>query len=82
MHQLLHGHLLAAIHYNLMTIIMLPMMAYAMLVSCVAKISGCRLPCPTVSAKLAWTLVVVLVLFTILRNVPYYPLTLLAPPSF
>lgn len=81
MHQLLHGHLLVAASYNLMMIVMLPMLAYGLLASSVSKITGRHLPCPTVGAKLAWTLLAALILFTILRNVPYYPLTLLAPPT-
>lgn len=79
MHQLLHGHVLAAMSYNLMTIILLPMMTYGVIVSCVFSISGRRLPCPTLSAKVAWSLLALLILFAVLRNLPYYPLTLLAP---
>lgn len=79
MYQLLHGHLLAALDYNPLMVVLLPSLAYGVLVSSVQNITGRRLPCPVLSAKLAWLLLAVLVLFGILRNVPYYPLTLLAP---
>lgn len=79
MHQLLHGHILAAMGYNLVMVLLLPMVAYGLFVANVAKLTGYRLPCPRISARLTWLLFAVMMLFTILRNLPYYPCTILAP---
>lgn len=67
LHQLLHGHLLAALRFNGMTILALPFLAVLM-------ISG-RWP----QMRAAWLVVIVVIAFGIVRNVPWYPFTMLSP---
>ena len=82
-HQLLHGNLLAALGKNPLTVLALPFLGYAFLsygVSAVRKRAppGASAPAPA-PAFWIWLLLGVVVAFWVLRNIPFYPLTLLAP---
>ena len=79
MHQLLHGNLLAAMRLNSFAVIMLPPIAYWLVSSGLQFIGRKPLPSKFIPAFWIWTLLVVILLYWILRNVPYYPFTLLAP---
>ena len=68
-HALLHGHPLRAMRYNA---ILFPELAFAFLVWKFPKLQACR---PLMS-----TVAIVVVLYFVLRNIPWYPFTLLAPP--
>ena len=80
LHQLAHGHLLAAMRCNVLLIASLPFAAiYAWRwVRC--RASGRTLPRFFLSARAVMLLSVVLVIFTILRNIRCAPFTYLAPP--
>jgi hypothetical protein len=69
LHQLLHGHIAAAFGLNPLTMTLLPVAVYV-------AIRGAR-----AFAHPGWlySLAVVAALFGVLRNVPLYPFTLLAP---
>ena len=67
-HALLHGDLLLSLRNNLL---LLPM--GAMLVLLFLK------PAWAYNRRLTGILLIVLILFTVLRNLPFYPCTLLAP---
>ncbi len=79
LHQLLHGNLSAALGLNPLTVLCLPAIGYALLREVVRGISGHHLPGVVVRAAWIWALLVAIVLFWILRNVPYYPFSWLAP---
>ena len=70
-HALLHGHPLKALRYNA---ILLPGAVCAGLVWKYPKLQTNKL--------FAYTVATVFILFFILRNIPCYPFSLLAPPSF
>lgn len=78
-HALLHGDLPAALGFNGFLVVALPFLAWALLRSGVLATTGRRLPAPRLSARGAWTLFAGLMLFTVLRNLPFAPFTLLAP---
>ena len=79
LHQLLHGNLIGAFGYNPFTMLALPIIGYAFLSALADDIWGKRLPTVFVHHALIWGLLVAVVSFWALRNVPVYPLTVLAP---
>ena len=79
MHQLLHGHLGAAFDLNPLLVLALPFVLYQILA---LLMRHPRLqPFPTERIPGAWVRVmgIVLVVFGVLRNLPQYPFSLLAP---
>ena len=79
LHQLLHGNLLVAFGYNPYSMLALPVIGYAFLVTLLSTTWGKRLPTVFVHPALIWGLLVAVVAFWVLRNVPVYPFTVLAP---
>ena len=69
LHQLLHGNVAAAFHFNPLAISLLPVIGYLF-------VSGEE---NNVKPIWVWTLLGVVVAFGVLRNIPVYPFTLLAP---
>lgn len=73
---LVHGHPIRALGENALTLSLLPFLVYdlgAVLTGRWMAIS------PRLRPWMIWTLLAVVVCFTIARNVPAYPFTLLAP---
>jgi hypothetical protein len=69
LHQLSHGHLAAAIRFNPLAVVALPLLALLVV-----------RPQPRwLTARSIWMLLIVVVAFGVLRNLPWYPWTLLAP---
>lgn len=79
LHQLLNGNLLAALGYNPYMLLALPVIGYVYLSALLLSVSGKRLPAVFVPPTLIWGLLAAIVAFWILRNVPVYPFTVLAP---
>ena len=69
LHQLAHGHLAEALGYNPLTVLLLPVIAYLV----VTRRN------PIYRSLTIWVLVGVVVAFGVLRNIPAYPFTVLAP---
>jgi len=69
LHQLVHGNLAAAFRFNPLAIAMLPLAGYLIV----------RGDASTMKPGWIWALLVVVVAFGVLRNIPAYPFTLLAP---
>jgi len=81
-HELLHGHLLSALHYNGLWVLGLPVFGYAILSEVLLSLRG--RPLPGNLSRRTWLLIVAAVLallFGVLRNLHWYPWTLLAPPG-
>jgi uncharacterized membrane protein YedE/YeeE len=70
LHQLAHGNLLTALSYNPLLVLMLPVLVYLLFRSPSGMFRD---------ARWAWVLGGVVMLYWILRNLPIYPFTLLAP---
>ncbi len=79
LHQILHGNLAAAFRLNPLMVLLLPPTAYGLLAVCVREFSRRRLPTIFLPAVWIWGLLAVVLLFWVLRNIPIYPLSLLAP---
>ncbi|HVM62301.1 MAG TPA: DUF2752 domain-containing protein [Verrucomicrobiae bacterium] len=69
LHQLLHGNVAAAFHFNALSMVILPVAGYLIV----------RGDVSTLKPKWIWALLAVIVAFGVLRNIPVYPFTLLAP---
>ncbi len=79
LHQLLHGHVLAALGYNPLTVIASPFVAYAV-ASHALRWAGMRaLPAPRMRGWYGWAALGIIVAFGVLRNIPAWPFRLLAP---
>lgn len=69
LHQLLHGHLATAFRLNPLAIALLPPVGYLVV----------RRGRVAMKPAWIWSLLAVVVVFGVLRNVPVYPFTMLAP---
>ncbi len=69
LHLLLHGNLAAAFRFNALSMSMVPVAGYLIV----------RGDASTLKPAWIWLLLVVIVAFGVLRNIPAYPFTLLAP---
>jgi Protein of unknown function (DUF2752) len=78
-HQLSHGHFLAALHDNLLLVLALPVIGVYGWRSARSWLKG--EPLPRIILRPFWVaaLVTVVILFTILRNIPAAPFNWLAP---
>ncbi len=79
LHALLHGHLLAAADANVLMVLSIPVVGYAWL-SHLWRVLG-RKPWPALPAT-RWTLwgfLAVVTVYWVVRNLPCYPFTVLAP---
>jgi hypothetical protein len=78
-HQLFHGNLESAFGLNPLMIILLPFMGYAFISYAMMIFGKQRSAIIPASAYLGWLMLIVIVLYGIFRNIPYYPFTILAP---
>ena len=78
-HQLLHGNLSAAWALNPLTVLLLPFITYGIASYALFEIRGQHLPQVFLPASCIRVLCVVIILFGIARNIPFYPFDLLAP---
>ena len=80
-HALLHGHLAAAFRFNPLGMILLPMALVGVGFDLLAWVRGKPLAlAPRIGGRWAWLVVFLIFGFWILRNIPVWPCTLLAPP--
>lgn len=78
-HLLLHGHLLEALQMNALVFLCLPVAAVFFFLKWRASAGGRDLSRFVIQPVWLWAALAVAVLFWILRNLPFYPFTLLAP---
>jgi hypothetical protein len=81
MYQLAHGHVLIALHDNVLLILSLPFVAFYYFQSLRRWVAGEPQPPLPLNANRLKLLVAVVIIFTILRNIPCAPFTWLAPPG-
>ena len=79
LHSLLHGDLISALGYNVLTIGLLPFLGAAYAYGLAQEIIPRRIPRLRVSQHAAWAALVVVLAFWALRNIPVSPLSALAP---
>lgn len=76
----LHGDILAALHDNLLAVLALLFLIYCFTISSINFISNRNLKTKIVySPSFVKAIFILVVIFGILRNIPVYPFTLLAP---
>ena len=73
LHQLLHGHPLAAFKLSPLMAVTLPFLLFVLFLSTRAAITGRPQPKLFIPAKYIWTFLAVVVFFWIFRNTPLYP---------
>ena len=79
LHQLLHGNLKAALDYNPFAVIVLPYLVYSLISYTLLVMRGRQLPGRLWPGWIIWSFIGVLIAFWILRNIPLFPFTWLAP---
>ena len=79
LHQLLHGHLGEAFGFNPLMILMLPYLGYCSLSYVMFAVRGRPLPSILTSPFWGWLTFGTILLYGVLRNLPYPPFSLLAP---
>ncbi len=75
MHQLLHGHLLAALRFNALLVLCLPLCGGFLGLAAFNKFK--RRPMPILSAKCIWLFAIIALVFALWRNLPGSPLAML-----
>ncbi len=79
-HSLLHLRFFEAFDFNPLMFLLLPFLLYALLSGYLRVVAGRTvLPLPRTPTWAAVVLLVVVVVFTVLRNLPYAPFSFLAP---
>ena len=80
---ILHLDFLSAIHYNILTVIFLPFLAYFLVKSYISFVfkRGTLKVFPMIPIKLFTGITIFIIAFWILRNIPVSPFTLIAPGS-
>ena len=80
-HALLHGEVATALRFNPLGMILLPMALVGVGFELVAWVRGKPLVfTPRIGGRWAWVVLFLIIGFWILRNIPVWPCTLLAPP--
>ncbi|MCE5324628.1 DUF2752 domain-containing protein [bacterium] len=79
LHQLVHGNLQGAVAFNILIVFAVPVIAWSIVVE-LLELLKVKLPCKRFrSVGIYWISSAVIVVFGILRNIQFYPLTLLRP---
>lgn len=79
-HALLHGHLGEALAFNPLVVVALPVLAYVLASRATEAFAGRRvLPRRQLPGRVTWAIVVSILLFGAVRNLPFFPFTALAP---
>ena len=77
---LLHLDFAGALRYNVLYLLLLPFIAYYLIKRYILLVfRKDLLPMFSISSPMAYTLLIVIIMFGILRNIPIFPFTLLAP---
>ena len=79
MHALAHGRPIEALGLNALSTLVAPLLVCYAACSAVAAVRRRRPPRPVFPAGTIWAFLALVLLFAILRNLPVYPLSLLAP---
>jgi hypothetical protein len=78
-HYFLHGRIVKAFSYNPLVVILLVPLGFFVLNHLRFVLWGKKWRIPEIKTKYIWLLIIIIFLYWILRNIPHYPFTLLAP---
>lgn len=77
---LFHGHLMESMHYNFLAIASLPFLIYSAYVYCINFFRQKKINQPIFyKTWFVWLILILVILFTVLRNIPVFPFSLLSP---
>lgn len=79
LHALFNGDIAGAAGYNLLMVMTLPILAWLFVSFALVAVRGRALPRVWIPVPIIWAMFYIVVGFWILRNIPVYPLNLLAP---
>ena len=79
LHRLLHADIAGALGYNVFAVVALPFIAYSYLSEATRAFTKRSLPGVFINHRWIWTLLVVIIAFWIVRNLPVHPFSVLAP---
>jgi hypothetical protein len=79
LHRLVHGDLYAAFRLNPLMIIFIPYLVYSFISYAKRVITGRSLPEIFTRTYQIWIIFGIIIVYFVLRNIPAYPFTLLAP---
>lgn len=79
LHALTHGHILQALRHNFLFVISFLFGVYVLFAKIIEIVFDKKLPIPRFPVWSLWIIIGVLIVFWVLRNIPIYPFTLLAP---
>jgi hypothetical protein len=78
-HALLHGHFLTALDYNALLVLAAPFLAWALAAQAIEAVTGRRIPTYRLSGRESRAIMWLFIAFMVFRNLPVYPLSVLAP---
>jgi hypothetical protein len=78
-HALLHGEILAALDLNPLMVVSIPFLTYGFISLALYRIRGRGLPRLIKHPFWVWAILALIIVYTVLRNLPYYPFSVLAP---
>ncbi|THB64361.1 MAG: DUF2752 domain-containing protein, partial [Desulfovibrio sp.] len=79
LHRLLHGDIVGLLNANLLVAVLLPIPAYYGSGALLRASVGKGLPRPNMRINLGWLVLGMVLVFWLLRNLPWFPFTWLAP---
>lgn len=77
LHQLVHGDILSAARYNIVALLMVPVLVWMWLVWTQRRLGYRGLPTWRPSARVGWIGLALWLTFSVLRNLPWEPFTAL-----
>lgn len=79
LHQLLHGNLFKALDFNPLLVISLPFMAYGLASYVLTGLGFRGFPRIFTTRSWTWAIYSIIIAYAVVRNIPAYPFTILAP---
>ena len=78
-HALFHGDLITALDFNVLIPVWALIFVYVFISLTLLAVRGRRLPMWPTTPRFLWTFMIVLLVFGVLRNLPFYPFSILFP---
>src|SRR5215831_12007191 len=73
LHQLAHGHVVAAFELNPLTFLLLPVAGFLMIAFTRSAFRGTPMPLLKIPDRYVWLMTALIICFWVIRNTPFYP---------